>query len=97
MFRLIKKILLFIWFVFMILIGLWLAFDNDEFINVNLFGWTMPSLSIGSYLVLFLLLGVILGGVTSTLLNQKKLISKKRELSKVQKEIKQIRSQQMVE
>lgn len=57
----IKFILLFLWLVFLVLIGAKLAQLNPQLIQVDLLFWTTPEASVGVVLCVTLLIGVVSG------------------------------------
>lgn len=58
---LLKFILLFVWLVFLILLGAKLAQQNPQTLQVDLLFWTTPEASVGVTLCVTLLVGILLG------------------------------------
>lgn len=56
-----KFLLLFVWLLFLVLIGAKLAQLNPQLVQVDLLFWTTPQASVGVILCIALLLGVVLG------------------------------------
>lgn len=55
-----------VWILIMLLLGMKLAFDNTQTVQVVLFGWQAPALSLGFILSFVLLCGVVLGWLASS-------------------------------
>ena len=87
MIKLVKKAIFVLWLLGVLVVGLWIGFENSEKISVSLLGINLPSAAKGTYLVSCLLIGLLLGFITSYLLTQAKLIRKHRELSKTKKQL----------
>lgn len=60
-FGLLKFILMFVWLLFILLIGAKLAQQNPQLMQVDLLVWTTPEASAGVTLSVTLLTGVLLG------------------------------------
>lgn len=58
-----KFILLFVWLLFLILIGAKVAQLNPQLVQLDLLFWTTPEASLGVLLCVSLLVGVVLGVV----------------------------------
>ena len=63
--RKLKKLLLFAAIVLCLFLGLWTAQDNAQPVDVRLLGFSLPSLSLGLWLLIMLGMGVILGILAS--------------------------------
>ena len=50
-----------VWLLAMLLVGLKLALDNTQNVQLRLFGWEAPALSLGAIVCFALLGGVLLG------------------------------------
>ena len=87
LFKWLRMILIGLWCLALLLLGCWLVIDNPTNIAPILVGFTMPPLSLGFYLCLSILLGVVLGFVSAYLVTQARLFRKKRELKRAQREM----------
>ena len=92
--RMIKKVTLAIWCLFLILLGFMLVIENSAGIEVMLLGMPLPKLSLGIYIAIILLVGVLLGFVTSYIAVKGKGWSQSRELNKAKKEVAMLRQNQ---
>lgn len=78
------------------LLGLWFALENAQVVPVTLMGLNLPSLSLGVWLLVFTALGTLLGIVVSLfsmLRLRRQLRAKERQLTRCEKELKQLRLQ----
>ncbi len=78
------------------LLGLWFALENAQVVPVTLMGLSLPSLSLGVWLLVFTALGTLLGIVVSlfsVLRLRRQLRAKERQLTRCEKELKQLRLQ----
>lgn len=78
------------------LLGLWFALENAQAVPVTLMGLNLPSLSLGVWLLIFTALGTLLGIVVSlfsVLRLRRQLRAKERQLTRCEKELKQLRLQ----
>lgn len=78
------------------ILGIWFALENAQAVPVSLLGLSLPSLSLGVWLLLFTGLGVLLGMAVSLLPVmglRRKLRAKERQLARCEKELKQLRLQ----
>ncbi len=78
------------------LLGLWFALENAQAVPVTLMGLSLPSLSLGVWLLVFTALGTLLGMVVSllpVLRLRRQLRAKERQLTRCEKELKQLRLQ----
>lgn len=94
-FGLLKFILLFIWLLFLLLIGAKLAQQNPELMQVDLLFWTTPEASVGVTLSITLLVGVVLGVLAmlpSVLILKTKLRKSKGKIAKVRHEQRALQS-----
>ena len=87
LFKWLRMILIGLWCLVLLLLGCWLVIDNPTNIAPILVGFTMPQLSLGFYLCLSILLGVVLGFTSAYLVTQARLFRKKRELKRAQREM----------
>lgn len=83
--RTFKKILLICLCIAAIIFGALFAFENTTKISPVLVGLSLPHLSVGYYLIITMVLGLIIGIVLSSWKTQVKLLTLKRELSKLKK------------
>lgn len=82
--------------LFAFLIGIWFALENAQVVPVTLLGFNLPSLSLGVWLLLFTVLGMLLGMIVSLLpvfRLRRQLRAKDRQLVRCEKELKQLRLQ----
>lgn len=88
-----KFLLLFVWLLFLVLIGAKLAQLNPQLIQLDLLFWTTPEASVGVVLCVTLLLGVILGVAAmlpSLLMLKTKLRRARGNIVKVKKQERQL-------
>ena len=91
MIKFIKRIVIVLWILSLFLIGGWFASENQQEVTVVLFGYSLWELSIGTYLIAMLFIGLLLGFVTSFIFTQGAIFKKKRELKKAKKEVQKLR------
>lgn len=60
------RLLWLIWMLVMLLLGIKIALDNTESVQLQLFYWQAPEVSLGLTVCLALLVGVIIGWIAST-------------------------------
>lgn len=89
--RWIKKLTLFIWLLFMVIVGIWLAKDNGLMVTLELFSFELPQTSLGMVVCLSLLVGALMGFFTNYLVLKPGLIANKRALKKATKEVASLR------
>lgn len=89
LFRFIKKLLLIVLCLLAIMIGALFAYENPEKISPIVFGYSLPSLSLGLYLAFILLCGVCMGLMLSFWGSQSKLVRIKVENNRLKKNLKQ--------
>lgn len=78
------------------LLGAWFALENSASVAVSLFGFPLPALSLGVWLLLFTGLGVVLGFVFSLpplLALKRRIKARERQLAHCEKELTQLRLQ----
>lgn len=92
---LIKTLVVWFWFLFLILIGAQLVADNGQEITPMIIGVPFPSMSLGMYSCLFVFIGILLGFLSSFLVTQGRLLRKKRELVLRDKEVERLRVTQV--
>ncbi|WP_460226156.1 LapA family protein [Aurantivibrio infirmus] len=61
----IKFILMAILIIFVMVIGWWISSENNLIVSPTLFGYTMPKFNLGTWLLLVLFIGTMLGYVLS--------------------------------
>jgi uncharacterized integral membrane protein len=84
-----------VWILVMLLLGIRLALDNTENVQVSLFNWSAPAVSLGFTLCMALLLGVILGWFGSTapyLLAKQRAKRLEKQLKQCQNEVTTLRA-----
>lgn len=91
----IKSILMFLWLLAMLVLGGWIALYNSEPLSLNVFGLQLPEFNAGVYICVVLMLGVILGYITHYVVTQRKVIARKRALSKANKEVARLQSERI--
>ena len=94
MIKFFRRVILLLWLLAMIVAGVWIAMSNSSSITVVLFTYELPEWSIGQYLIVTLIVGLLLGFFTSYLLTRRNVVTKKRELKKVRKEVDTLRLSQ---
>lgn len=87
LFKWLRMIFIGLWCLVLLLFGCWLVIDNPMNIAPVLIGFTMPQLSLGFYLCLSILLGVVLGFISAYVVTQARLFRKKRELKRAQRDM----------
>lgn len=85
---LIKKVCFLLLCVAAIVLGGFFAYENPETISPTAFSFELPGLSLGYYMVLILVIGLIIGVLISFWSAQLSKLKLKRELSKLKKELK---------
>ncbi|TVZ38638.1 putative membrane protein [Alteromonadaceae bacterium 2753L.S.0a.02] len=95
LYRWIRGLFLFVWLLGVLIIGVWIAWANQDYISVNLFAIELPRFPVGGYLSITFASGVLLGWFGTWILARIKLYSRKRELSKVKKEVNKLRTAQL--
>lgn len=78
------------------LLGAWFALENSQTVGVTLFGFALPSLSLGVWLLVFTALGVLLGfafALLPMLALKRRLRARERQLARCEKELTQLRLQ----
>ena len=95
LFKWLRMILVGLWCIALLLFGCWLVIDNPDNIAPILAGFTMPQLSLGFYLCLSILTGVMLGFISSYLVTQAHLFSKKRELKRAKRQMQALQRSQV--
>lgn len=63
--RRIKNILMWALILLGIFVGIWIALDNSQVVEVQLLGFSLPSMSLGLWLVIVFVAGVLLGLLAS--------------------------------
>lgn len=86
-FKLIRIVLVFAWILFVILFGALLTVENPSSVEPSVFGIQFPVFSLGLYLLVVLVIGVLLGGVTIYLFVQKTLFARSREIRQFKKDV----------
>lgn len=89
-----KKLTFLFWLLFMLLLGVRLAMDNSAFVSVSIFYLDFPQTSLGMVICLSLLIGAVLGFITSYLVLKPGLVVNKRALKKANKEVANLRTKQ---
>lgn len=89
----VKLLLILMMIIFVMLIGWWISSENSQIVNPTLFGYTLPKFNLGTWLLLVLFVGTILGYMLSWLsglgvrgkerLLQRKLKNCEQELTKL--------------
>lgn len=85
-----------LWLLVMLLIGLKIGLDNGQTVQVTLFNWRAPSLSLGFTLCFALLCGVVLGWFVSAgpyLLARQRTRRLERQLRQTQGEVSALRTE----
>lgn len=95
LYRLLRRLFIVVWLIAVCTIAIWIAWANSDYITVNLFAVQLPRLTIGFYLCATFAVGVLLGWFGTWILANSKLFARKRELSKVKKEVDKLRTAQM--
>ncbi len=96
MFRKIKHILLLSVALIAILAGFKFSVDNEEPLQLILFGWYLPSIPIGFWILSALLLGCLLGLILSYLPNlmaRRSLKAKEKKIIRLEQQLKSLQSQ----
>ena len=91
MLKWIKRILLLLVVLVAVLSGLKFCFDNEQAVELLLFGWQLPSLPLGLWVLSVLFLGSLLGWVLSYLpnaLNRRSLIIKDNKIEHLEEQLK---------
>ena len=92
MFKFVKHISLVLWVLLLVFLGAWFGFENQQKTNVLIFGYNLPSASMGAYLIAFLFFGLILGFFTSFIAFRTKMFKKSREVKQLKKSLKKEKS-----
>ena len=95
MIKLLKQLMFIAWLFLMLVVGLWIGFENSTKISVSVVGIGLPSAAVGTYLVACLLIGLLLGFLTSYLLTQAKLFKKHRELAKTKRQLAKLNTNEL--
>ncbi|WNO07872.1 hypothetical protein [Teredinibacter sp. KSP-S5-2] len=85
--KMIRAFLMVLWCIAMLLLGGFVAVENPGDVAPQMLGIPLPELSLGSYLAVFLSLGLMLGFLTSFFADQAKGWRKSNALRKAQKEV----------
>lgn len=96
-FNFIKKVILVVWLIAMLVVGAWFASENPNKVTPLLFGYALPQLSLGIYLSVTLIVGVVIGGTLSFLGTQSKMIKVKRACRTLDKEVKRLEADNVKE
>ena len=78
MFKWIKRIIFFVLTVMSIYLGITFTSENNQSVSLTLFGNTLPELTLGLWIVIILLLGIIIGLILALLTSTWRSISKDR-------------------
>ncbi len=87
LFGFIKKLLLIVLCFLALAVGGLFAYENPDKIAPVIYGYTLPSLSLGLYLVSLLTMGVLLGFLLSLFGNQTKQFRLKSENKRLKKQV----------
>ena len=96
MFKRIKRILLLSLALIAILAGFKFSVDNEQPLQLILFGWHLPSIPIGFWILSALLLGCLLGLALSylpNLLARRSLKAKEKKIIRLEEQLKNLQSQ----
>lgn len=95
LFKWLKTISIGLWCLALLIVGCWLVVDNPIGVKPRVMGFILPELSLGFYVCFSVLIGVVLGFISSYLVTEARLFGKKRELRRAQKEVKSLQSSQL--
>lgn len=85
-----------LWLLIMLLVGLKIGLDNGQAVQVTLFNWQLPSVSLGFILCVTLLTGVLLGWFVSAgpyLVARQRTRRLEKQLRQTEGEINRLRSE----
>ena len=88
----VRNLFVLAWLLVVLTLGAWLAYANSDTMTLNLLGIQWPEGSVGFYFSITFIVGVLLGWFGTYLLAQAALFGKKRELSRMTKEVNKLRS-----
>ena len=86
MWKLIRRVGLVIWLFVMVVLGAWIGFENDLLIQVRIMGASLPSLSVGVYLGIALIVGLVFGFFTAWLVTSGKVFQQSRRVKQAHQE-----------
>ena len=95
MFKWLKRLLLILFFVSAIVLGVVFTSENNTPVSIWLLGYELPSLQLGLWLLVSLLLGSLVGLVLTLLPHlhhKQQLASKERKINALQKELNSLRA-----
>ena len=95
MFKWLKRLLLIILFVSALVLGVVFTSENNTPVAIWLLGYQLPSLQLGLWLLLSLLLGSLVGLLLTMLPNlqhKQQLASRERKINALQKELNSLRT-----
>ncbi len=90
-----KSILMFCWLLAVLVLGAWIALTNNEPLSLNVFGLQLPEFNAGVYMCAVLMVGVLLGYVTHYVVTQRKMLARKRALSKANREVARLQNERI--
>jgi len=94
-FKWLKRLVLILFFLLAIVVGIVFTSENNAPVSVTLLGFSLPSLQLGLWLLLCLLLGSLLGLLLTlfpNLRHRQQLASRERKINALQKELNNLRN-----
>lgn|GEM_PF-488599 len=90
--RPIFKIMLYIWILFILVLGAWFTHENQQSIQVTFLGYQLPEFTAAVYLVSSIVFGALLGSFITFSVMQTKVSSSKRKLKKAKRETEKLKA-----
>ncbi|WP_086931392.1 lipopolysaccharide assembly protein LapA domain-containing protein [Agarilytica rhodophyticola] len=89
-----KRIVLSLWLCLMLVVGFWIFAENPGKVNASFIIFAFKDLALGHLMCGMLLLGALLGWLTSTIMFGSKSYGHKRRYKKASKEVEKLKSLQ---